>query len=287
MKKKLVSIIIPVFKNIHFLKRSLHSSVHQTYKNTEIIIIDDGNTKNEKKEIKEVRQKFKKKEITIIYLKKNKGVSNALNVGIKKSRGEYISWLSHDDYFDLNKTQMQIKHLNKTNAKICSCDFIEINKIKNFRLNRSLDKNYFDDQVLSIILNDSLHGCSLLIKKECFEEFNFNKKYKHIQDYDLWTKMSEKYLIVHLKKRLLYTFKHVSQTSYLKKDESVTEKLYFYKDLVNKKLVFYNYSQFIYVIKFIYRSIFMYKSLSLGFLVFQKFLFNKYYNYLRLYLKKN
>ena len=62
MKKKLVRIIIPVFKNIHFLKRALHSSVHQTYKNTEINIIDDGNTKNKKKEIKEVRQKFKKKE---------------------------------------------------------------------------------------------------------------------------------------------------------------------------------------------------------------------------------
>ena len=130
----------------------------------------------------------------LIIQNKNKVFSNALNEGVKRSSGEYISWLSHDDYFHLRKTELQIQYLNKKNAKICSCNFIEINKIKNIRLNRYLDAKYFDDQVLSLILNDSLHGCSLLIKKECFKNFKFNNKYKHIQDYDLWIKMSEKFL---------------------------------------------------------------------------------------------
>ena len=93
-----------------------------------------------------------------------------------------------------------MKFLKKNNAKICSCDFIEINKIKNYKISRTLDDKYFDDQVLSLILNDSLHGCSLLIDKSCFKKYSFNKKYKHIQDYDLWSKMSEKYIFVHLKK---------------------------------------------------------------------------------------
>tara|TARA_B110000008_G_scaffold276659_1_gene316371 strand:- start:5394 stop:6254 length:861 start_codon:yes stop_codon:yes gene_type:complete len=286
MKDK-VSIIIPVFKNIHFLKKSLHSAVNQTYKNIEVIIIDDGNLKEDKKKIYDIRNSFRAKNIYIVSLKKNKGVSNALNEGIKKSKGNYISWLSHDDYFHLQKTQLQIEFLKKNNAKICSCDFIEINKIKNYKISRILDHKYFDDQVLSLILNDSLHGCSLLINKSCFKKYYFNKKYKHIQDYDLWSKMSEKYLFVHLKKRLLYSFKHFSQTSYVKKDESIVEKLNFYKRLVQNKLLFYNFNYFIYVLKFIYRSTIMYKSPTLAIGVLKRFLFYKYYNYLRLYLKRN
>ena len=136
MKKK-VSIIIPVFKNIHFLKKSLSSAVNQTYKNTEIIIVNDGNKKDDKEEIYKIKNKFKKK-IIVINLKKNQGVSNALNEGIKKSTGNYLSWLSHDDYFHLKKIEMQVDYLEKNCAKICSCDFVEINKIGNFKIDRIL-----------------------------------------------------------------------------------------------------------------------------------------------------
>lgn len=285
MSKK-VSIIIPVFKNIHFLKKSLSSAVNQTYKNTEIIIVNDGNKKDDKEEIYKIKNKFKKK-IIVINLKKNQGVSNALNEGIKKSTGNYLSWLSHDDYFHLKKIEMQVDYLEKNCAKICSCDFVEINKIGNFKIDRILDDKYFDDQVLSIILNDSLHGCSLLIDKECFSDFSFNKKYKHIQDYDIWYRMSEKYQFIHLKKKLLFSNKHISQSSYIKKDESITEKLKFYEDLIDEKLLFYNFNRFTYVIKFIYRSILIYKSLPLAIAVLKKFLFYNFYNYFRLYIKRS
>ncbi len=285
MKKK-VSIIIPVFKNIHFLKKSLSSAVNQTYKNIEIIIVNDGNNNDDKKEIYKIINTFKKK-ILVINLKKNQGVSNALNEGIKKSTGGYLSWLSHDDYFHLKKTEMQVDYLEKKCAKICSCDFVEINKISNFKIDRILDDKYLEDQVLSIILNDSLHGCSLLIDKECFNNFSFNKKYKHIQDYDIWYRMSEKYQFIHLKKKLLYSNKHISQTSYIKKDESVSEKLKFYEDLIDEKLLFYNFNLFTYVFKFIYRSILIYKSPTLAITVLKKFLFYNFYNYFRLYIKRN
>ncbi len=286
MKNK-VSIIIPIYKNIHFLKKSLHSAINQTYKNIEVLLVNDGNTLEDKKKIYKIRNKFKQKNISIINLKKNKGVSNALNVGIKRSKGEYISWLSHDDFFNLKKTEKQMKFLKQKSAKVCSCDFIEINNIKNYKTTRPLDKNYFDDQVLSIIINDSLHGCSLLIEKKCFNKNLFDSRYKHIQDYDLWAKMSEKHIFVHLNKTLLYSFKHTSQTSYVKKDESITEKLKFYKSLVDNKLIIYDYKNFIYIFKFIYRSLIKYRSISLAQSILKKYLFYKYYNYLNLYLRKN
>ena len=284
MKNK-VTIIIPVYKNIFFLNKSLASAVNQTYKNTEIILVNDGNTKDDRKKIYEVIKKFKKK-IILLNLKKNQGVSNALNIAIKKSTGDYISWLSHDDYFHLKKTEIQLKFLEKKKAKICSCDFIEINKIKNFKIYRELNYRYFEDQVISIILNDSMHGCSLLIDKNCFKKFSFNTMYKHIQDYDLWHNLSEKYQFIHLNKKLLFTNKHLRQNSFLRKKESHLEKIKFYKYLIKEKLLIYNFSHFSYVIKFIYRSLFIYYSPKLAFLAFSKFVFYVFYNYYYLYIKK-
>ena len=120
-----------------------------------------------------------------------------------------------------------------------------------------------------------------------FQKLLFNTKYKHIQDYDLWNRMSEKYFFIHLSKKLLFSNKHVSQSSYIKKDESTVEKIKFYKNLLQKNLLFYNFNQLTNVIKFILRSIFMYKSFSLAFIVLRRFIFYSFYNYLRLYLNKN
>ena len=64
MKDK-VSIIIPIYKNIHFLNKSLYSAINQTYKNIEVLLINDGNTIEDKKKIYKIRNKFKQKNISI------------------------------------------------------------------------------------------------------------------------------------------------------------------------------------------------------------------------------
>ena len=82
---KLISILIPVYNNEEFLKFSLKSAVQQTYKNIEILIINDG-SKNLNK-IKEIINSFKDYRINLYSFNKNQGISNALNYGIKKSKG--------------------------------------------------------------------------------------------------------------------------------------------------------------------------------------------------------
>ena len=78
-----ISVIIPLYKNIHYLYDSLESLRCQTYKKFEVIIINDGSPN--KKTINEIVKKFRKKfKIKLINLKFNKGVSHALNIGIKK-----------------------------------------------------------------------------------------------------------------------------------------------------------------------------------------------------------
>ena len=97
MKKPKVSIIIPVYNGEDYLEEAIKSALNQTYKNLEIIVVDDGS----KDKTGKICEKYINK---IKYLKKeNGGVATALNLAIENMTGEYFSWLSHDNLYYKNK----------------------------------------------------------------------------------------------------------------------------------------------------------------------------------------
>ncbi|MCI8778348.1 MAG: glycosyltransferase family 2 protein [Bacilli bacterium] len=97
-KNELISIIIPVYNTEDYLDKCLSSIINQTYKNIEIIIIDDGSTDNSKKIIKQ----YMNKDCRIsYYYQNNSGVAIARNSGIDKAQGDYIAFIDSDDYIDL------------------------------------------------------------------------------------------------------------------------------------------------------------------------------------------
>ena len=91
----LVSIVIPVYNGSDYLAEAIDSALAQTYGNIEIIVINDGSSDNGK--TREVAGKYGDR---IRYFEKeNGGVPTALNLGIKEMKGDYFSWLSHDDVY--------------------------------------------------------------------------------------------------------------------------------------------------------------------------------------------
>ena len=94
-----ISIIVPVYNAQKYLKKCIDSIINQTYKNIEILLINDGSKDKSLKICKE----YEKKDSRIIVIdKQNKGVSNTRNVGIKKSTGDYIVFIDSDDCFELD-----------------------------------------------------------------------------------------------------------------------------------------------------------------------------------------
>lgn len=238
MIRNLISIIIPVYKNAYFLKKSLKSAINQTYKYIEIIVVSDGNNEKDLKKIKNIIKSLKKK-IKLFIIKKNSGVSNALNIGIKKSRGDYITWLSHDDFFLKDKLKKQITLMVNKNYNICSCDFynLKFNKI----IKKSLSPDYYNNFKISLFLFDKLHGCSLLIKKKCFENIGyFNCKFKHVQDYDMWLRLAKIYDICHISEPLFVSRNHPKQSSKIFKADAEIEKELFYIKYFKKNRNFIN-----------------------------------------------
>lgn len=112
----LVSIIIPVYNTEQYLRQALDSVINQTYKNLEIICIDDGSTDNSRKILNEYAKKDSR--IKIIHHKKNKGVSTARNAALNVAKGTYIMFLDSDDYYVPKTVEYAYKDIVKNNGDI-------------------------------------------------------------------------------------------------------------------------------------------------------------------------
>lgn len=113
----LISIIVPVYNTQDYLDKCLTSIINQTYKNIEIIIIDDGSTDNSK----EIIEKYMNNDNRILYYyQKNSGVGIARNKGIDLSRGNYITFIDSDDYINEKYIEKMYKAIKPDDAfSIC------------------------------------------------------------------------------------------------------------------------------------------------------------------------
>ncbi len=121
-----VSIIIPTYNADQYLRQSLDSVVNQTFKDIEIIIINDCSTDNSLEIIKEYQQKDKR--IFLVDLKQNEGISKARNVGIKFAKGNYIAFVDSDDYVEPDYIDYLYNILKNFNCKMSVCSHNVIKK---------------------------------------------------------------------------------------------------------------------------------------------------------------
>ena len=128
-EKTLISIIVPVYRTEKYLDRCVESIVNQTYKNLEIILVDDGSPDDCPKMCDEWAKKDKR--IKVIH-KENGGVSSARNIGIKSAKGKYIGFVDSDDYIEKEMYESLIDVLNKNkNLDYIYCDIYDAEKINN------------------------------------------------------------------------------------------------------------------------------------------------------------
>lgn len=208
----LVSIIIPVYNGSNYLSEAIDSALSQTYQNIEIIVINDGSNDNGKTEQIALSYDNKIKYIA----KQNGGVATALNMGIEHMKGEYFSWLSHDDVYYERKIQNQIEYLVSNGDKdtIVYSDFETIDAHSKIIKKSIPDHDILTEEPLYTILKTKIHGCSLLIPKKAFDKYGvFNTTLKFTQDYDLWIRLNKHYNFKYLAQTLIQSRSHEQQDS--------------------------------------------------------------------------
>lgn len=114
MYNDLVSIIVPVYNSEKFLEEAIKSILEQTYKNWELILINDASTDESINIIKKFAKEDKR--ITYIELEKNSGTAVARNKGIEKATGKYIAFLDSDDWWEKEKLYKQVDFMKQNNC---------------------------------------------------------------------------------------------------------------------------------------------------------------------------
>jgi len=222
-----VSIIIPVYNGSKYLSESIDSAITQTYKNIEVIVVNDGSTDHNKTE--QVALSFGSK--IGYFQKENGGVASALNYGIQRMTGEYFSWLSHDDVYFPYKIERQIEYLRKQNNKQCILysDFEIIDKNSNYTGELKIGADISSNSLLAI-LSTSIHGCSTLISKGIIDTVGFFKeKLKTTQDNDMWFRMFRAgFEFQHIPEILIKSRSHPDQGSLVLKNHNKIETDMFY-----------------------------------------------------------
>ena len=104
----LVSIVIPAYNASNYLAEAIESALAQTYRNIEIIVVNDGSRDDGATE----RVALSYGDRIRYFKKENGGSSSALNMGIANMTGEWFSWLSHDDLYEPDKLEKQIRYMN-------------------------------------------------------------------------------------------------------------------------------------------------------------------------------
>ena len=194
IKETLVSIVIPLYNGSNYVEEAIKCALAQTYRNIEIVVVNDGSTDDGAG--RAICERYADK---IVYFEKeNGGCASALNYGIKRANGSFISWLSHDDLYEKTKIEKQVaayeKHGLHTENTIVSNigGLIDSKGEKISHPKRKATGLYKSKAAFRYMLQKSCpNGCGLLIPKSVFEKCGyFDESLRFVLDWNLWLKFA-------------------------------------------------------------------------------------------------
>lgn len=210
----LVSVVIPCYNHEQFVQDTIQSVIDQTYKNIELIIIDDGSQDNSVKKIQNMTDACEKRFLRFEFRSRpNKGLSATLNEALEWCEGKYFSAIASDDVMLPNKTKVQINYIeNKPNisALFGSADYIsEINERK---INNKLKEQEYKFE--DIFLNKCMfYAPTQMLRLDIVKKVGGYNPNILVEDWYMWLKLAERGKVYCLSEKLALYRVHSSNTT--------------------------------------------------------------------------
>ena len=194
----MISVVIPAYNAAGFIRRTIDSVLAQTYRDYEIIVVDDGSGDNTGEIVKSYGGK-----VRYIY-QKNAGDGPARNTGIAAANGEWIAFLDHDDEWLPEKLTVEIKLLSKhPHLQWCAASYYQASREKRHIIGdlpavvRLLGgKEYFDSYFEAVAVGDAIliMTSTMIVHKAVFKELGgFDSCWKRCAEQDMWWRVAHTY----------------------------------------------------------------------------------------------
>ena len=232
-----VSIIIPFYNRIEWVKEAIESTLNQTYDNFEVILIDDGST-DTVEDILEIQDKRIR-----YYRQDNKGVSSARNTGIGLAKGEYIAFLDSDDLFMPEKLEIQLEVLRKNpEVGLVHSSYFQINESGD--IIREINTSKMTGDVFpSILYRNQIATPTVMVKKNAISNVpGFKEDILIGEDILFWAEIAKHYSFIWIEKclskvRIHSTSTSVSLGSLLSGNKNVLSNLHLFNSLRLTQLI--------------------------------------------------
>lgn len=266
MEKDLISIVIPVYNVERYLSRCIESILNQTYENWEAVFVNDGSKDNSL----EILKDYQKRDNRIIVIdKKNEGSGVARNTGVERSKGEYLTFLDSDDWYEKDFLEKLYNNLKENNSDISMCNprmtYDDTQKNKNINVYHfnSIDLSKFPDEILGIlampVIWNKLYKKEIIIKNDIkFPNYSFSEDVEFLYKVFLYVNKVSKV------EEYLYNYyqRDNSETKKIKRESieqvyKVIENIesYVKNNFIDKLEIFHQYKiQFIYSVSQIFLS---------------------------------
>jgi glycosyltransferase involved in cell wall biosynthesis len=204
-KNPLVSVVVPSYNHEKFIEKCIISIINQTYKNFELIVIDDGSSDNSVKILKDLQIKYN----FYLEVNKNQGLSKTLNRGFRDlAKGQYLTFCASDDIWFDNKLELQVNFLKKnTEYAMVYGKVILINE-QGFELtsaSRKTNARLKGGQIFKDLILIKFHPpVNYMFRKNTLEEVGYYREHIWAEDFDMNLRIANKYLIGFLDEYLFY-----------------------------------------------------------------------------------
>ena len=199
-----VSIVLPTHNGAKYIQQSIDSCLNQTYKNIELIIVDDGSTD----ETPEIIKSYEDKRIKCLMHEKNKGLPHAINTGFASATGEYLTWTSDDNCYTEKALEKMLSFVRAKDCSFVYCDFYRFNDENPSKLNTVRLPD-----VLALENHNDVGACFLYAKKVKEVIGDYDPDTELAEDYDYWIRVSKEFSMCHLAKTLYFYREYVKSLS--------------------------------------------------------------------------
>jgi teichuronic acid biosynthesis glycosyltransferase TuaG len=185
----LVSIIIPTYNATSYIEEAVGSALNQTYKNIEVVIVDDGSTDGTRSVLDPYI-----KEKKIIYVRQdNKGLAGARNTGMRAAHGEFIALLDSDDMFLPNKIERQVGYLiDHPECGVSYCNIAHFYEEEPEKLLKLSYEYYSGDEVFPQLLQENfINPLTVVLRRSAIDQVGlFDESYKRSEDWEYWVRLA-------------------------------------------------------------------------------------------------
>ncbi len=202
--EELISVIIPTYNRGYLIERAIESVQNQTYKEIEIIVVDDGSTDN----TEEIVSKISDSRIRYLKNPTNRGVSHTRNIGIAAARGTYLAFQDSDDIWKPEKLHKQMECMKQGNYGMVYCAFereFPDGAVVYYPPKEMPMQEKQGEIVTSLLRQNLISTQTMLIKKEVISQVGlFHEGMSNLEDYELALRIAKKYPIGMVDEALVY-----------------------------------------------------------------------------------